>query len=66
MLPLDILTTRKNKKKKYFTLFSLNKNKLNKVLHIRLSYRIMNIYTKKGFFKKNNKYYYKPVIKKLV
>jgi len=34
ILPLDLLTIKKNKKKKYFTLFSLNKNKLNKVLHI--------------------------------
>lgn len=66
ILPLDLLTIKKSKKRKYFTLFSLNKNKLNKVLHIWLSYRIMNIYTKKGFFKKNKKYYYKPVIKKLV
>lgn len=34
ILPFDILTSKKGKKKKYFTLFSLNKNKLNKIFHI--------------------------------
>lgn len=34
ILPFDIITFKKNKKRKYFTLFSLNKNKLNKIFHI--------------------------------
>lgn len=33
LLPLDLLTFKKHKKKKYFTLFGLDKNKVNKVLH---------------------------------
>ena len=65
-LPLDIITFKKNKKRKYFSIFSLNKNKVNKIINVWSSYRIMNVYTKKGFFKKNNAYYYKPIIKKLI
>lgn len=66
ILPFDILTFKKKKKRKYFWLYSLNKNNLNRILHLWLSYRIMNVYTKKGFYKKNQKYYYKTVIKKLI
>lgn len=66
VLPLDILTFKKKKKKTYFTLFSLNKNKLNNILHIWLSYRIANVYTKKGFFKKNHTINFKEIIKKLL
>ena len=65
-LPLDLITFKKNKKRKYFSVFSLNKNKLNRIINIWSSYRIMNVYTKKGFFKKSNVYYYKPIIKKLI
>ena len=66
ILPLNILTFKKNKKKPFFCLYSLDKNNLNRVLHLWLSYRIRNTYTKKGFLKKNKEYYTKPIIKKLI
>ena len=66
ILPFDILTFKKHKRRKYFTLFSLNKNKLNKVMHIWLTYRIKNVYTKKGFFKKNKKVFFKEIVKKIL
>lgn len=66
ILPFNILTFKKHKRRKYFTLFSLNKNELNKIMHIWLTYRIKNIYTKKGFFKKNKQVFFKEIIKKLL
>ena len=66
ILPLDIITFKKKKNKKYFTLFSLNKNRLNKILHLWLLYRVPNVYTKKGFFKKGKKYNFKKMVKKLL
>jgi hypothetical protein len=34
ILPFNILTFKKHKRRKFFTLFSLNKNELNKIIHI--------------------------------
>lgn len=34
ILPLNILTFKKHKRRKFFTLFGLNKNELNKIIHI--------------------------------
>ena len=66
ILPFDILTLKKTKKRKYFVLYSLNKDNLNRIMHLWLSYRRLNIYTKKGFFKKKHKYLFKPIIKRVI
>jgi len=66
VLPLDIITNKKQKRKTYHTLFSLNKNKLNNVLQMWLSYRIPNVYTKKGMFKKDQIVRSKKMVKKLL
>jgi len=66
ILPLNILSFKKHKKKKFYTLFGLNKNDINKMLHIWLSYRVPNVYTKKGFFKQNKIINFKKITKKLL
>jgi len=66
VLPFNILSFKKHKRRKYFTLFSLNKNELNRIMHVWLGYRIKNVYTKKGFFKKDKHVYFKEIIKKLL
>ena len=66
VLPFDIITVKKTKKKTFFRLYGLNKDNVNRILHLWLSYRIRNPYTKKGFVKRNKLYYTKPIIKKLI
>lgn len=34
ILPFNILTFKKHKRRKFFTLFSLNKNELNRIMHL--------------------------------
>lgn len=55
ILPLEVFTLRKKKTFKFFfyTLISLNLNKVNNILDNILSFRVSNIFTKKGFFKQN-------------
>lgn len=66
ILPLNVLDFKKHKRRKFFSLFSLNQDLLNKVTYRWLSYRITNIYTKKGFLKKDKKMLFKERFKKLL
>lgn len=66
ILDLDVLVAKKHKKKKYFTIFSLNKFKLNRILNIWLLYRVPNVYTKKGFLKKGVTINFKKMMKKII
>lgn len=66
VLDFSVLTTKKLKKKKFFTIFSLNKNKLNRLLNIWLLYRVPNVYTKKGIIKKGSTFNFKKMIKKIL
>ena len=64
ILPFQLLSFKKTKKKKFYTVFGINKNNVNSIVDMWTTYRISNVYTKKGFFKKNKKVYFKTVVKK--
>ena len=66
VVPLNIITYKKHKKKKFFSLFSLDSNKLNNIVHLWMTYRVPNVYTKKGFFKKGKTVIFKKIVKKLL
>jgi len=66
VLDFAVLTTKKLKKKKFFTVFSLNKNKLNRLFNIWLLYRVPNVYTKKGIIKKGSSLNFKKMMKKIL
>lgn len=52
-LPLIILTYYKHKRRRFHSLFGLNKQFIENYVDFMVSFRRSNIYTKKGFFRKN-------------
>lgn len=51
-LPYSLLTYSKLKKRTYHTIYGFNKSLVNQYIMLWISFRVANIYTKKGFFKK--------------
>ena len=66
VLDLSLLVTKKLKKKKYFTVYSLDKSRLNRLINVWLNYRVPNVYTKKGFIKRGSTVRFKKVTKKIM
>ena len=63
-LSFNLITYNISKRRKFFTIYGLNKDIVNKYLMLLLSFRISNVYTKKGFFKRNKKVLFKKKKKK--
>lgn len=53
-LPYELLTYSISKRRKFHTIYGLDKSLVNQSTMLMISLRVANIYTKKGFFKKHN------------
>ena len=65
-IPLNTLGFKKNKRKKLFSIFGLNRDVVNSTVNLWMSYRVCNVFTLKGFFKHNKYYNSKLFIKKRI
>lgn len=63
-LPFNLLTYAKAKKRKYYTIFGIERELIHKYLLLWSSFRQVNIYTKKGIFMKYKKIVFKERAKK--